>query len=46
MLNEDLCLMEISMGQTIFPGLVIFKTVLVFNLLDDDLRDFRDPKRG
>ncbi len=45
MLNEARAYMEISPPeQAIFPGLVIFITVLGFNLLGDGLRDVLDPK--
>ncbi len=44
MLNEARAYMEISPEQAIFPGLVIFITVLGFNLLGDGLRDVLDPK--
>ena len=46
MLNEARGFMEISPEQAIFPGVVIFITVLGFNLLGDGLRDLLDPKMG
>ena len=36
--------LNIAPHVTLFPGLAIFITVLVFNLLGDGLRDALDPK--
>lgn len=44
MLNEARGFMEISPELAIFPGAVIFLTVLGFNLLGDGLRDVLDPR--
>ena len=44
MLNEARGFMEISPELAIFPGIVIFLTVLGFNLLGDGLRDVLDPR--
>ena len=44
MLNETKSFMVISPEQAIFPGLIIFVTVLGFNLLGDGLREVLDPK--
>lgn len=44
MLNEARGFMEISPELAIFPGVVIFLTVLGFNLLGDGLRDVLDPR--
>lgn len=44
MLSNGRNYMMTSMHATIFPGLVIFLTVLSFNILGDGLRDALDPK--
>lgn len=43
MLNEGRAHMETEPWLMIFPGLAIFITVMVFNLLGDSLRDRLDP---
>ena len=44
MLNEGRAYMTSAPWLMIFPGLAIFITVVVFNLLGDSLRDVLDPK--
>lgn len=44
MLNEGRAFMTAAPWLMIFPGLAIFITVVVFNLLGDKLRDVLDPR--
>lgn len=44
MLNEGRAYMTAAPWLMIFPGLAIFITVVVFNLLGDSLRDVLDPR--
>ncbi len=44
MLNEGRAYMESAPWLMIYPGLAIFITVVVFNLLGDSLRDLLDPR--
>lgn len=44
MLSQGRSYMDIAPHMVLFPGLVIFITVLAFNLLGDGLRDALDPK--
>ncbi|MDO5033660.1 MAG: ABC transporter permease subunit [Eubacteriales bacterium] len=44
MLSQGRNYMDIASHMVLFPGLVIFLTVLAFNLLGDGLRDALDPK--
>lgn len=44
MLSEGKDFMQSAPWMTIFPGLAIFVTVVVFNMLGDGLRDILDPK--
>ena len=44
MLNEGRAYMESAPWLMVFPGLAIFLTVSVFNLLGDSLRDLLDPR--
>lgn len=44
MLNEGRSYMIASPWLMVFPGLAIFITVVVFNLLGDSLRDVLDPR--
>lgn len=44
MLNEGRSYMESAPWLMIYPGLAIFITVVVFNLLGDSLRDILDPR--
>ena len=44
MLNEGRNYMQTAPWLMIFPGLAIFITVVVFNMLGDNLRDILDPK--
>lgn len=44
MLNEGRAYMESAPWLMVFPGLAIFLTVVVFNLLGDSLRDILDPR--
>jgi peptide/nickel transport system permease protein/nickel transport system permease protein len=44
MLNEGRSYMTAAPWLMIFPGLAIFITVVVFNMLGDSLRDILDPR--
>ncbi len=44
MLNEGREVMTFAPWLMIYPGLAIFITVMVFNLLGDNVRDILDPK--
>ncbi len=44
MLNEGRSFMQSAPWLMIFPGLAIFVTVVVFNMLGDGLRDILDPR--
>ncbi len=44
MLNEGRSYMENAPWMMIFPGLAIFLTVTLFNLLGDKIRDVLDPR--
>ena len=44
MLNEGRNFMQSAPWMMIYPGLAIFVTVVVFNMLGDNLRDILDPK--
>ena len=44
MLSEGRAYMQSAPWLMVFPGLAIFVTVVVFNLLGDSLRDILDPK--
>ncbi len=44
MLNEGRNFMQSAPWMMIYPGLAIFITVVIFNMLGDNLRDILDPK--
>ena len=44
MLNEGRAYMQAAPWLMVFPGIAIFITVVVFNMLGDGLRDILDPK--
>ena len=44
MLNEGRACMQSAPWLMIFPGLVIFVVVVVFNMLGDSIRDILDPR--
>ena len=44
MLNEGRTLIQTAPWMMIYPGLAIFITVVVFNMLGDSLRDILDPR--
>ena len=44
MLNEGRNYMQYAPWMMIYPGLAIFITVVIFNMLGDSLRDILDPK--
>lgn len=44
MLNEGRAYMESAPWMMLYPGLAIFLTVVIFNLLGDGLRDLMDPR--
>ena len=45
MLNEGRAYMESAPWMMLYPGLAIFITVVIFNLLGDALRDVLDPRK-
>ncbi|PYE44403.1 ABC transporter permease [Paenibacillus barcinonensis] len=45
MLNEGRRYLQTAPWLLIYPGLAIFSTVIIFNLLGDSLRDVLDPKK-
>lgn len=46
MLNEGRAYMESAPWLMLYPGLAIFLTVVIFNLLGDSLRDLLDPREN
>ncbi len=46
MLSEGRAFMQSAPWLMIYPGLAIFVTVVVFNMLGDGLRDILDPRSG
>ena len=44
MLNEGRSLIQTAPWMMIYPGLAIFITVVIFNMLGDNLRDILDPR--
>ena len=44
MLSQSRSYLNVAPHMVYFPGLVIFVTVLAFNLFGDGLRDTLDPK--
>ena len=44
MLNEGRSFIQTAPRMTLYPGLAIFITVVVFNMLGDSLRDILDPR--
>lgn len=46
MLNEGRAYMESAPWLMLFPGLAIFFTVVIFNLLGDSIRDVLDPRNA
>ena len=44
MINDGRSMLQISPWMVLAPGLAIFITVMIFNLLGDTLRDYMDPK--
>ncbi len=45
MLSEGRNYMQTSPELMIYPGIAIFITVMIFNLLGDSMRDILDPKK-
>ncbi|MDW8802895.1 ABC transporter permease [Clostridium sp. A1-XYC3] len=45
MLNEGRNYMQTVPGLMIYPGIAIFVTVMIFNLLGDGIRDMLDPNK-
>lgn len=45
MLNEGKNYMQTVPGLMIYPGIAIFVTVMIFNLLGDSIRDILDPNQ-
>lgn len=46
MLNEGRRYLQTAPWLLIYPGVAIFSTVIIFNLLGDSLRDVLDPKKN
>ena len=46
MLSEGRAYMQTAPWLMVFPGLAIFVTVVIFNMLGDGLRDILDPRSG
>ena len=46
MLNEGRNFMQSAPWLMIYPGLAIFVTVVIFNMLGDGMRDILDPRSG
>jgi ABC-type dipeptide/oligopeptide/nickel transport system permease subunit len=44
MLNEGRSFIQTAPWMMLYPGLAIFITVVVFNMLGDSLRDILDPR--
>lgn len=44
MINDGRSMLQISPWMVLAPGLAIFVTVMIFNLLGDTIRDYMDPK--
>ena len=44
MINDGRSMLQISPWMALAPGLAIFITVMIFNLLGDTFRDFMDPR--
>ena len=44
MINDGRSLLQIAPWMALAPGIAIFITVMIFNLLGDTLRDYLDPK--
>ena len=45
MMSDGRSMLQTAPWCVLAPGLAIFVTVLVFNLLGDTLRDYLDPKK-
>lgn len=45
MINDGRSMLQIAPWMALAPGLAIFITVMIFNLLGDTLRDYLDPKQ-
>ena len=45
MINDGRSMLQISPWMVLAPGVAIFITVMIFNLLGDTLRDYMDPKQ-
>ena len=44
MINDGRSMLQISPWMVLAPGMAIFITVMIFNLLGDTIRDYMDPK--
>lgn len=44
MINDGRSMLQISPWMVLAPGVAIFVTVMIFNLLGDTVRDYMDPK--
>lgn len=45
MINDGRSMLQISPWMVLAPGMAIFVTVMIFNLLGDTIRDYMDPKQ-
>ena len=44
MINDGRSMLQISPWMVLAPGMAIFITVMIFNLLGDTIRDYMDPR--
>ena len=45
MINDGRSMLQICPWMVLAPGIAIFITVMIFNLLGDTVRDYLDPKQ-
>lgn len=45
MINDGRSMLQIAPWMALAPGIAIFVTVMIFNLLGDTVRDYMDPKQ-
>lgn len=45
MINDGRSMLQIAPWMVLAPGMAIFITVMIFNLLGDTMRDYLDPKQ-
>ena len=44
MINDGRSMLQIAPWMVLAPGMAIFITVMIFNLLGDTIRDYMDPR--